>query len=372
MVAKENFLKAHWDWLVAGVGLAALGVSGAFLALSFGTSPEEEVQACEALLAARKPAHEGVPAADLTVLQAALRQAKTPPALRAVDGKKANFLSSERRLFCKNGDPDSKKKACGRPIPDGFKECPFCGVPQLFEKVEIDADGDGLPNDWETKYGLNPQDASDAAKDLDKDGFTNLEEFQAKTDPADPKSHPEYWDSLAVASELRQTFLPFWLRDANPIPGSFRLSFVRVKEEIKNRYEDTTFSVKVGEGVKSATKGKYAVDTGYVVKKYTPLTEMRDVPGAKGGKKRVDVSTVELARADGKIVTARVGEKKVPVETQIDLVYRRGEEKTFTVSVGSEIELNGEKFRVTALKPSGKGAEVTIQNLRTKKQKVLR
>jgi hypothetical protein len=39
----------------------------------------------------------------------------------------------------------------------------------------IDTDGDGIPNAWETQFGHNPSDASDAAKDFDLDGVTELD-----------------------------------------------------------------------------------------------------------------------------------------------------------------------------------------------------
>lgn len=48
---------------------------------------------------------------------------------------------------------------------------------------DLDADNDGLPNDWERANGLDPNQASDAAEDLDGDGMNNLDEFQAGTDP---------------------------------------------------------------------------------------------------------------------------------------------------------------------------------------------
>jgi len=46
-----------------------------------------------------------------------------------------------------------------------------------------DMDDDGMPDSWEKKHGLNPKDPSDAKKDADGDGYTNLEEYEMGTNP---------------------------------------------------------------------------------------------------------------------------------------------------------------------------------------------
>ncbi len=51
-----------------------------------------------------------------------------------------------------------------------------------------DTDGDGMSNDWETLYGLNPFAPNDADEDPDRDGSTNLDEFDDQTDPTDADS----------------------------------------------------------------------------------------------------------------------------------------------------------------------------------------
>src|SRR5262249_52961166 len=43
--------------------------------------------------------------------------------------------------------------------------------------------GDGMPDEWELKYGLNPNDPSDAAKDCNGDGYTNIEKYMNGLDP---------------------------------------------------------------------------------------------------------------------------------------------------------------------------------------------
>ena len=46
-----------------------------------------------------------------------------------------------------------------------------------------DSDLDGMPDPWEVKYGLDPNDSSDASSDRDNDGVTALNEFLADTHP---------------------------------------------------------------------------------------------------------------------------------------------------------------------------------------------
>ncbi|MEM2778880.1 MAG: Amuc_1099 family pilus-like system protein, partial [Candidatus Jordarchaeales archaeon] len=50
-------------------------------------------------------------------------------------------------------------------------------------------DRDGMPDGWEVQYGLDPL-SDDAGQDKDGDGFTNLEEYRAGTDPTNSSSTP--------------------------------------------------------------------------------------------------------------------------------------------------------------------------------------
>ena len=58
----------------------------------------------------------------------------------------------------------------------------------LSVTVQGDGDGDGMGDAWESSYGLNPLNGSDAALDKDGDGESNLEEWISGTAPDDPSS----------------------------------------------------------------------------------------------------------------------------------------------------------------------------------------
>jgi pectate lyase len=46
-----------------------------------------------------------------------------------------------------------------------------------------DSDDDGMPDEWEKTYGLDPNNGDDGSSDKDNDGYTNIEEYLNGTDP---------------------------------------------------------------------------------------------------------------------------------------------------------------------------------------------
>ena len=74
MAGKENFFKAHWDWLVAVLGIAALGGAAAVFVPEMSETPDDAAAAYMAELNAKRPSHEGVAKADLSVLDASFKK----------------------------------------------------------------------------------------------------------------------------------------------------------------------------------------------------------------------------------------------------------------------------------------------------------
>ncbi|HXO51137.1 MAG TPA: Ig-like domain-containing protein, partial [Mycobacterium sp.] len=60
------------------------------------------------------------------------------------------------------------------------------GVIRLQVVLAGSTAGDGIPDDWKVAHGLDPNDPYVAMEDPDHDGLTNLEEYQAGTDPNNP------------------------------------------------------------------------------------------------------------------------------------------------------------------------------------------
>jgi hypothetical protein len=58
------------------------------------------------------------------------------------------------------------------------------GYPEYKGKPYVDTDKDGMPDAWEKKYGLDPKDPSDAKKDLNGDGYSNIEDYINGVNPA--------------------------------------------------------------------------------------------------------------------------------------------------------------------------------------------
>lgn len=105
------------------------------------------------------------------------------------DGETENIQSAEKAyaMVMKNGgaavNRDSYDDRIVNDVVTGKgrvidKPSDVGGWPELATgDAYIDTDKDGMPNDWETAKGLDPNDPADGSLDRDSDGYTNVEEF---------------------------------------------------------------------------------------------------------------------------------------------------------------------------------------------------
>ena len=366
--ADKGFFAAYYDRVAAGAGALALVAAVAYCFLSGGQDPEEAAADAAAAVRRMRPAENGVAAVDMIPYDRAVRLAETPPLVATLTGTSASFLASERRVFCHN-------PKCRRAIPGdvkAFPKCPFCGEKQEEEKqVVLDADGDGMPDEWEKKHGFNPGDSADADVDADGDGFTNLEEFLAGTDPKDPDSHPDYLDSLRIVPPLVKVEMPFVFTKATKIPAGWRCEFLfpRMKDDYGRL--GRTFTAVVGEDIGDAKR-----PSGFTLKSFEKKEDKRARKGMKGMTVTVDVSEVVVVRkSDGKSVTLvlaqDVREKPADLDVKVALAYERGGLKTFEAVPGSTIKLNRDSFKVESISSAGKAIRVVFRNERTGAKKTL-
>lgn len=81
------------------------------------------------------------------------------------------------------------------------------GYPEYKGIAYKDSDKDGIPDVWEKQYGLNPKEPSDANKDLNGDGYTNIEKYFNRIDPTqkiDWSKAENNTDTLAKSKGLLQ------------------------------------------------------------------------------------------------------------------------------------------------------------------------
>ncbi len=101
------------------------------------------------------------------------------------------------------------------------------GLPDAVENdytdpKKADTDKDGMKDGWEVYHGLNPLLAEDASEDADEDGFTNLEEYEAATEPNNPNSTPDSVFEKGVFTAGDSSVIKIdWLYDGGGYEGEF-------------------------------------------------------------------------------------------------------------------------------------------------------
>jgi hypothetical protein len=149
----------------------------------------------------------------------------------AATSKAVSSLTSDRVI--------EQAEAAGRPVDI------LVGVPLFADKnnpnVPVDPIGGmkpvhpPIPNKWWIETGADMTFANSSQRDDDGDGFTNLEEYEAKTHPKDAKSIPALINKLAyLKDESTMWYVQFGLESG----GKWAPRFVALtpdKKKLQNR-----------------------------------------------------------------------------------------------------------------------------------------
>ena len=345
----------HYDKLLVVLALVVLLVSLAYL-VTAGMARDEERgdssrYAQEIKRLADSPSR--VEAIDMTVYENATRQLKAPFAIPTenLNREQANFLTPECRVACVN-------TACEKPIPEKAAICPFCGQEQ--QKVrEVNATfstlNDGVPDVFKRQYGINIREVGAADADMDGDGFTLREEYEAGTDPTDPNSRPPYTAKLQL-TELRGKKLPLIFTAVNRMPDGNQLTFNWTDPRARRTYW--------------VRENQPIGETGYTAGLLTVKEEERDTPA---GRRRVDVSTAVVKRdSDGKEIELQIGEKEQNTDVEAIFVFLV-DNSELTLLENEEFKLRDETYRVVSInEKDGDGTVVVVDASDGDKQKTFK
>lgn len=109
----------------------------------------------------------------------------TLPKRDAVDQRIVEEVKTGQIVYTENGKTGIGKQFIKRRLPeDSYKQgiithpSQVGGYPEYKGTPYKDSDSDGIPDDWEKKNGLNPNNAADATQPAkNKSGYTNIEEY---------------------------------------------------------------------------------------------------------------------------------------------------------------------------------------------------
>ncbi|HMP72100.1 MAG TPA: hypothetical protein PKE55_02450 [Kiritimatiellia bacterium] len=298
----SGWMQQNYDKLLLVVVLIALLGSGAFLLIRLSS----EHAALKQIEVRRPDQPKEVQPIDYDLFTSVREQLHSPLTLGL----------AQRRMLV--GDLRVASIPDGLPIPFAARTCPFTGAeqPAIVDERDRDTDGDGIPDWWEIKHGLNPMDPSDALMDSDGDGFSNLEEFLAGTDPNDPDDFPPPVIKMRL---VRMVLDPFKLRfqGVNRLPD-------RVLYQLNLRTLERTFFVQIGEEVE-----------GYKVVRFEP-----DAPEGR--------ETLVLSQNDKEIrlVQGRVIDAQAKIALMVSLL----DGSRYRLILGEEFEKLGKNYKVVDIR----------------------
>lgn len=348
------------SWLLSGVAAAAAAGILYFLA---GLLMPGQVSAPEATGGASRPFLAEARKKIEAVQQGRLKLAEMNKELAGLTGKEGEhrvFVSAQLVYLPENAEP----------------------VQPLDRKMRTD---DGLEVGWKIQYGFDPADPKIKDEDPDGDGFTNLEEFSAKTDPIRKEDSPAKETKLKSRSG-EPVALAVSFPEKSGGSYSVRFQVGTKRREYKGKPGDSFWVMAGSDGVeifsdegkvktaqqkaKESGKSSHAIPLRFA--SYEEKVEKIKDERAGGVEVEVDNSVVVLERKDALMETQRLV-FSTPQRPRI-LSWDVGDIRFFTPAsggveigpyrIGELFLFEGKEFAVL----DRAGAKIKLQN-RTESQK---
>lgn len=291
-----DWLRTHYDRAAVLASALFLVLCAIFIFLS-ASSFREQYSALQNV----PPPKSKIPAGEAPAIVAAMEKLQSP-AQWTMSGRSGLFVP-EKHFIGPNGQPATLQNTLLHPP---------------------------VPNEWLEEFGLPITEADVLTQDADADGFTNLDEWQSKTNPIEKNLHPPYTFKLKLRSFAQEAF---------PLIFSSSVSDTYAINNVDSS-KPTQF-LQIGEMV-AGTKYKL---TGYTEKYET------DKYGTN-----IDVSELALEQIETHDEVTLVKEKRATSpESVANFLYTwGGAEQTFSVKKDQEFSLKPEeeiKYKLLDVQP---------------------
>jgi hypothetical protein len=314
-------IKEHYDKVLAFVVLLLLLSSLVYLGVKVGLIRQMQAD-FDIWLESRRPIHPYAEEVTSETYDAAKSGLSQPFQMAHSNWTNVLMFVPETRFNCRE---------CRLPVHIHADGCPFCQTPVVPVNnlpPDPDRDNDGMPTEWEEKYGLDPFDASDAGKDMDGDGATNLEEYKAGFDPTDPESRPSVIKKMELEGISGKRFgLRFNSRVKTASGYKFGLNYKLPTGETKTDF------VAIGDEVAGFTVTNYEEKHAQVEKPFPH---------------KADVSELTLTTKDDETIVLVMGKARLHVEltAHIKLVLSEGIVQQHGLMKDDSFEVEGTRYVV--------------------------
>lgn len=331
----QSSLFRHYDKALAVVVLLGL-LASLFVLARFGGESRHREQTMQRQVESLRPKVPQASPMSLQPYEQALYELRRPMTAGAADTNQVGLFVPESRVWCVN-------PVCRYPIPYEALVCPVCHSnqpPITGPAFDISSGGDGIPDKWRQEYFGHPlgqpEDHSLADDDADGDGFSNLEEFQARTSPRAADEHPDYATRMRL-KEFRAKPFPLVFTSATKMPDGRYRCFFNIK--------GGDMTLQATENQPITINGK---PSGFELTTYTNRLEQRPNPALGGRLSNVNVSEATLRRiADGKLFILRINDPSSATEQQIVLTLTlMGKTTEHSVPANGTLSIRGVVYKV--------------------------